>query len=348
MGWQRLSKEGEQKETCSGNGVKISLIIPFHDHIENIALLAENISLDNDMEIVFVNDSFEKNREIASFPSRVKIIDNVCGKGKKQALHCGILAAKGKWVVQSDIDCTMDKQWLKNVKAEIEDSGADMLILPVLPDIRQNKFWKNCFALDFLSMVASGLSFAAMGYPFLANGAAMAYKKEIFELMLNGEKEKRHYFRHPSGDDVFLLHFAKKRKYKIAVTNRESLAVTTEMPNTLPDFLTQRIRWASKAKYYQDKWAICITFLILGYNFLLLGLLAAAIFFKCLLLPLIGFWTLKIIVDFLFLYRIVKYYSMKKILNAYLSVAIFYPIYIIFAALSSLVVKPVWGNRFNR
>lgn len=239
-GWRKLISKQPNKK--SEENVKLSLIIPFHSQKERIEEISKCLDLDSDMEIIFVNDGVEDTSSVEKPNRQIHVIPNSFSKGKKNAIQSGIQKAKGNWIIQSDIDCLYNADWLINVKQAICTNEADFLILPVLPDFPRNNFLQRIFALEFFSMMATGLSYAALKNPFISNGAAMAYKKIIFESMLKEESEKKKYFKHPSGDDVFLLHFAKGKKYKIIALPERNVSVTTDMPVSIKKFIAQRVR----------------------------------------------------------------------------------------------------------
>src|SRR5690606_24227043 len=119
----------------------------------------------------------------------------------------------------------------------------------------------------------------------------------------------------------------------------------TSAPKNLKDFILQRIRWASKSKYYQDGFTKLVGLLIfLGNTNLVLGLVLFVSSLMSIKL-LIAYFVIKWIVDSLLIFSTKKWNNQHlNLLDTFL-LSLFYPFYIISIALLSLLFKAEWKGR---
>src|SRR5690606_4381794 len=112
------------------------------------------------------------------------------------------------------------------------------------------------------------------GEPYLANGANLAYPKAVFE-KVDGFSGVDHL---ASGDDMLLLQKIAKQFPKGAIHFAKSAdcLMRTRAKNTLREFLSQRIRWASKSSAFRSirlLWTLGVVF-VLCWSILLGSLIA--------------------------------------------------------------------------
>ena len=172
----------------------------------------------------------------------------------------------------------------------------------------------------------------------MGNAANMAFRKEVF---LSAE-EALHKVPTASGDDVFLLHYVTKLGKKIGTF--KALVTTLPQPD-LKTFLSQRLRWAAKARYYQQRTALFVGALVLGINVLLLAGLLALLFGAH--LPW-AFWILvsvKWIFDFALLKRSAGFFNQKLQLHIFLLQEILNVVYVPVVALLSQIMHFTWKGR---
>ncbi len=85
------------------------------------------------------------------------------------------------------------------------------------------------------------------GVPMLANGANMAFTREMF-FAVNGFQGDRW----ASGDDMLLLKRALGAGRKVSYLLDPAAAVTTAPGSTVQGFVAQRLRWAGKMRAYRN------------------------------------------------------------------------------------------------
>ena len=124
-----------------------------------------------------------------------------------------------------------------------------------------------------------------------------------------------------------------------------SATVFSETLDSITSFFRQRIRWASKARYYKDFYIIFTGLVVLFMNMILAGLIFAA-FFDGHLLYLFGCAVLtKSVVDFILLARVSKFFKQQGLLGLFLPAQLLYPFYSIFSVIGGLCKGLAWKGR---
>jgi poly-beta-1,6-N-acetyl-D-glucosamine synthase len=324
----------------------ISIVICFRNEAANIASLFETIQgLDyptDYFEVVAVNDhsTDSTEHELAMQQRQVKNLHIINlppeQEGKKAALSAGVSAAQSSIIAITDADCRLPKYWLANINNLI-GAKADIVCGPVA--YRPTTFFERLAAIEFASLNASGIGAAGVGMPIFCNAASMAFRKEIFtEANLNQEQT-------PSGDDVFLLHYAKQHHKKIMFIAGSSSLVTTTADSGLKDFINRRKRWGSKTRYYQDIRTKQVAFLVFLANASILACAGLAVINGANLKLAITLFAAKTIVDYGLLAVHFKANGVKKWAKYFVLCAALYPIYITFTAIGSTTSKFTWKER---
>lgn len=328
------------------NMAEVTVIVAFRDEEDKIAGLLKSLQKQKYpkdlLQFIFVNDhSSDKSAAIVEkyFPGYpiMHLYDNE--NGKKAALKRAVASAKTDILVFTDADCTMTENWLRSIVSYFERTRADMVVSPVL--YRDTTiFITRIFAIEFLSLVASGYGAAGVGKPIMANGANFAFRKSALE---NYDKESNAHV--SSGDDVFLLHSFKKRGKRIFFNNAPAALVETDAPQGIADFFRQRFRWASKSKHYADRFTLFVAFVVFFENIALTVLLTAACIFPELWIVFFVGLGSKSLIDIVFLVPFIVRYERKYLLYYLLPVEILYFIYITLTALSAMTLNVQWKGR---
>lgn len=221
---------------------------------------------------------------------------------KKKAIEKAVSHAKGDWIITTDADCVVPSRWLSLYNQYILKEKPVFVAAPVM-FIKTKGILNQFQLLDFLAL--QGISAAAVGAGkhSMSNGANLAFEKSAF-IAVGGYQGVDHI---ASGDDMFLMHKMKKTLAKpIGYLYHPAAIVLTAAMTTWKDFIMQRIRWSSKARYYDDKsiiWVLCLVYLF-NFSFLIMLLvgdfsslliaLAFKTFFELLLLdPVARFYKLQ-------------------------------------------------------
>ncbi len=327
--------------------VKISVLIPVRNEEKTIIKCLNSLEHQNyeklDFEIIIINDHstdksvelIKKHIDISSFDySLYELIDK---KSKKEALKLGLDNAKYSIVASSDSDCELPKNWLKNIASKIDEQ--DMLLGPLM--FKNGKGFLNKFQiLDMMAM--QGLEFGTLsfGTPTLNNAANLAYKKE--SLMDVGGYDN---YLTPSGDDVFLLEKFIKNNKLIKGALIKSFIVETPSEKGLKEFFNQRMRWASKSKFYKNKLLIYFSSIILIQNivslFIYIGLPLVENYTRVLTILLLSKW----VIDFILLLLVASFFDKKRVLIYFIPVQLLYPIYLVGIWMASITMNYSWKGR---
>ena len=344
VGWSRLVRK---KSVHAGkSGLSVSVIIPARNEGSNIGhLLAdlENQVYDG-FEVIVVDDHSEDNtaKIVEGFMernSRFRILTN-SGVGKKTALTLGVQSSKGSIIITTDADCRVSSEWISTLVDSFSSDEVKMVIGCV--KMKANTLFSDLQALEFASLIGSGMSLASWKFPVMCNGANLAYRKSIFE-DVGGYQGNLHI---PSGDDEFLM-----RRVLTAYPNgiqpssvRQSVVIT--LPNrTYKEFIQQRIRWAGK-------WTTNHSFVR--------GMLAVFIFcfqLTTVLLPLflavkwidvqtsLFLLLAKASLELLFLKNVARYLGLKWSWFSFFMLQLIYPGYVVFIGLLSRFNSFEWKGR---
>jgi len=299
------------------------------------------------MEIIIIDDQSDDDTAniISSYANRgvrlLSIEDDATMHGKKAAITKGVSYAKGKLIITTDADCTMNKNWLATITSFYETTGGVFIAGPV--KFEKEKSLLGIFqSLDFLSL--QGITAAGVGGGFytMCNGANLAYEKEAF-IQGNGFKGVDHI---ASGDDMLLM-----EKIKLAYPGKvhycfsQDAIVETAAAKSIQEFITQRIRWASKAPYYKSnmlKYTLLLVYLV---NLSLLCLLIMGLFSWKYLMAWLILTLIKTLIEFPFMYRVAHFFSKKKLLIWFLPIQPLHNTYTVIAGFFGLFSTYTWKGR---
>jgi cellulose synthase/poly-beta-1,6-N-acetylglucosamine synthase-like glycosyltransferase len=193
---------------------------------------------------------------------------------KKIALEWGIQHARGDLILTTDGDCVLPPNWLRNMAYAFEAKGWQCITGPVLFYHTRNLL-QRFQSLDFMGMMLLTGAGVSSGLTHLANGAAFGFSRKAF-FEVNGYAGNKHL---ASGDDLFLLHKIMALYPGQVGFIKTAEAVQTEAPETLLEFMRQRLRWGTKSTAYRDRritfvlalvffhcWGILLTFLAIPFQ----------------------------------------------------------------------------------
>ena len=299
---------------------KVSVIIPARNEGENIANCLQGILAQHYpkvlTQIIVIDDAstdetFQIATQIMQSNTNITVLQmspQIQGAHKKRAIEAGIAAATGELIICTDADCQHEPLWLSTLVQNFEETNNQFIAAPVMYDTKFTLL--SIFqTLDFISL--QGITGASVFKQFhtMCNGANIAYTKAAFTAV-NGfvgiDKQ-------PTGDDMLLMHkIYKKFPQKISWLKSESALVHTAAAHSWRAFFQQRIRWASKAAYYDDKRIFYVLLLVYFFN---VGVLLLAIgsffsiqFFQALLICVL----LKTILELSFMVPVSKFFNKQQ------------------------------------
>jgi cellulose synthase/poly-beta-1,6-N-acetylglucosamine synthase-like glycosyltransferase len=331
-----------------GDVVTITVVVPARNEEANIAACLESLlAQDYDashFEVMVVDDASEDGtaeilRNYAAKDSRIKWVQLQAKAGeqafKKRAVEAGIAAATGTLIVCTDADCTHHTGWLSALSEAYAGGKKKFMAAPVVYHT-QPTFLSVFQTLDFMTLQGITAASVATGFHTMCNGANIAYERDMFYAVsgFSGIDDL------PTGDDMLLMHkIYRKNPNGIIYVRSNKAMVTTHAAASWKAFFQQRIRWASKAAYYDDRRIFRVLLLVYFFNVwcLLLGIGAI---FSHQSLSILGFVIgLKTVSEMLFLIPVASFFGKLKWMVFF---PFFQPVHILYTLVAG------WLGRFGR
>lgn len=327
---------------------KFSIVVPFRNEAENLPNLLNSFSklnYPNDLfEVILVDDDSEERLQVADCRLQIAVVKNIriSNSPKKDAISTAMQTVNNDWIITTDADCVVNKNWLLALDNYIQLHKVLMIAGAVSYDC-QDSFLHHFQQLDLASLQGATIGSFGLKKGFMCNGANFAYTKSFFQ-ELNGFEGND---RIASGDDVFLLQKAIARfPEKVHYLKSENTIVVTKPLNDWKSLFYQRVRWASKTGSYQSSFGKGLGLVVFGGN------LAWVLGVGCWVLGFIMFQDifllslLKFIVDAVLIFKANHFLTKNRIRYLILG-SLLYPFFSVSVALYSLFGKYEWkGRRF--
>ena len=244
-GWKRLLTKIASNTNDESIGLEnITVIIPFRNEEKRIIPLLNSIGETKHLpiEVIFVDDhSTDKSprliEQITNESIKLISLPNSI-KGKKRAIEQGVLAANTEHILTLDADIQISQVYFLNIG---KLKQADLHVLPVAhtsSNLLHRFIQQDVLLANFLNVAIAGWK-----RPIFCSGANLLFRKSEYLEATNNSP----YFEIDSGDDVFLLREFQLNNKQIEFQTDSSLEVQTELPQSIPDFFHQRMRWLGKA-----------------------------------------------------------------------------------------------------
>jgi len=342
--WQSWRSVPDYFPSVKSVNTFISVIIAARNEEKNIGTLLSALqdqSYPKDLfEVIVVDDHSEDHTgSIVKDFRDVKLVQlkkEESNSYKKKAIEAGIAAAKGGLMVITDADCLPTKDWLQTMALFQYEKKAVFVAAPVslnwgaTPERKKKRLLSIFQQLDF--MMLQGITAASVykNIHSMCNGANLAYERKAF-YEVNGFAGID---KIASGDDMLLMHkIWKKFPHQVCYLKSKDAIISSETMTTWKDFFDQRIRWASKAKFYKDKSLFPALLLVYLFNLSFGVLIIAGIWQPIYWVWLMGFWLAKTVIEFPFVYSVSVFFG-KQSLVKYLF--FFQPLHIFYTLVSGL------------
>lgn len=329
-----------------------TIVIPARNEAANIKACILSIVEQNYparfVEIIVINDFSEDDteqivQEMISNHKQVHLLNlsdyykqDEISSFKKKAIETAVLHAKGDWITTTDADCIAPPQWLSLYHQFIKQKNPVFVAAPVMfvdaPGVL------NTFqVLDFLALQGITAAAVSAGHHAMSNGANLAFEKLAF----NAVGAYQGVDALASGDDMFLMHKMKKVfPHRIGYLFHPGAIVLSKTMSTWKEFLMQRIRWSSKARYYDDQSIFWVLLLVYLYNFSLLLLLFMGRF-ELLLISL----AVKTLLEQFFLEKVAQFYQLTSTLKWFVYFQPLHILYTVLAGFFGQVKTYTWKGR---
>jgi cellulose synthase/poly-beta-1,6-N-acetylglucosamine synthase-like glycosyltransferase len=330
-----------------------SIIVPFRNEAKNLPKLLKSISKlkypKELFEIILVDDFSSDTSERICIQWRMAngliestLLENLrlSNSPKKDAISRAVPILKHEWMVTTDADCVVSKDWLLTLDNFIQQNNPEMVVGAVVYKTKNN--WFHHFQqLDLMSLQGTTIGSFGIEKPFMCNGANFAYTKKFFQELggFRGINSTA------SGDDVLLLQKAvAANSDKVLYLKNKEFIVKTKPVNDLFVLFMQRVRWASKTTSYKNVYAKSLAVVVLMMN------LSLVLGFGFWVLGKIGIWNLsfvffiKYIIDYILLYKSNQYLNKGKFLLP-LASSLVYPVFSSLVGVYSLFGSFTWKQR---
>jgi len=329
-------------------GVKadgVSVIVAFRNEAENLQRLIDSFNAQvlpcEFWEVIFVDDnSTDGSSELVSSASKnfsFRLIKLSGIDGKKQAIIEGVKNANFSLIAITDADCIVSVTWLSDL---VKHGDLALVQRPVIVDAQSSAV--NIFeALDYASLMAVSAGSFGLGRPVIAASANLAFRKDLIDV--NNDSLRADI---SSGDDMFLLHSAKKGKSnRLMFDLGKDGFVATKFDGGFRGMIRRRKRWASKASGYKDIDTIVVAFTVLLLNLWIVCLLVLLLLGYSSIYNLLIAWLVKTAVDFPLLFVYLKWTNQLKLMLVFLPLQLIYPFYISYSAVAGLLGGQIWKGR---
>lgn len=345
-GWVKL----EEFHFSSENELpSCSMIIAFRDEEKSLPSLLQSLQSLNvsglNLEILLIDDhSNDRSKEIIE--SHINDIPNLRiiqskGEGKKFALNAGISQAQNEIIVCTDADVQFGPNWLKTILA-MYTPKTKLVSGPV--QLQGNtSFFHNWQELEFLGLIGIGAASIVEDRPNMCNGANISFRKDAFD-EVGGYLDNQHLL---SGDDEFLMHKI-ARKYghgAVQFCKSKEAIVFTETKYSIKSFLSQRMRWSSKATHYKDKrvfWDLLIAYSASAFS---LVHLMIGIFSLKFLMIFLAFTFCKAIIEYRYYRIVLPFFNKQSLLKFFAISEMIQVVYVTVIGLLGTFVKFEWKGR---
>jgi cellulose synthase/poly-beta-1,6-N-acetylglucosamine synthase-like glycosyltransferase len=331
---------------------QFTVIIPARNEAANIKACVDSILVQDyptaAFEIIVIDDFSEDDTAFivealhAQYPQvRLLKLADYCKEGetlayKKKAIEIAVSVAKGDWILTTDADCIVPKKWLFFYHAYIQANQPSFVAAPVM--FTKTAGILNQFqVLDFLALQGITAAAVGAGKHSMSNGANLGFEKAAF-IAVGGYQGVDHI---ASGDDMFLMHKMKQTLHKpVGYLFHPDAIVWTAAMDTWKGFILQRIRWASKARYYDDRSITFVLTIVYLFNlsFLLLAFLGS---WSTLLIAL----AFKTFFELFFLDPVAKFFNLKPELRFFVFYQPIHIVYNIAAGLFGQLKTYSWKGR---
>lgn len=328
---------------------KFTIIIPFRNEAQNLPKILDSINKLNYpkhlFNVILVDDDSSDEFQIGSYNFPLLVLKNnrKTKSPKKDAINTAIEKVETEWVITTDADCIVPKNWLQAYDAYIQENNSKMMASGVYY-ASENNFLSSFQQLDLMSLQGTTIGSFGNNNAFMCNGANFAYRMDFFETLKGFEDNDTI----ASGDDVFLLQKALKNETKEVhfIKSNETL-VLTNTEKSWSTLFHQRVRWASKTGNYSGVYSKQLGLSVFLMNFTWIVIL---LFWLFSLLPtsiFIFVFLLKFLVDNILIHQSSRFFKINP--NYILISNLIYPFFSSSVVFYSFFGTYNWkGRTFNK
>ena len=294
-------------------------------------------------EIVLVNDQSSDNTKFVfkqwENHSKIKLVniseDIKKGLGKKFALTLGIKAAKHDYLLLTDADCyPKDKHWVSSM---VQHFSNKTIVLGYGAYEKNKGLLNKLIRFDTVQVAMQYFSYALIGKTYMGVGRNLAYKKSLFF----DNKGFASHLHLPSGDDdLFIKEVA--NSHNTAINTSTSAHTLSKPKTTWKSWIRQKSRHLSTGIHYKPYHKLMLGLWTLS-QALFWILFIILLFFKPFLYLILSLFFVRLIVQLLVSYPILKRLNEKDLIYTYpLLELLFIIFYFIFIVNRTIKKKRFW------
>ncbi len=332
---------------------EFSIVVPFRNEEKNLPRLLESIKNINYpeafFEVILVDDFSDDNSQsliykwrMANPTFKITLIESVrmTGSPKKDAILRAIPIAVSDWIITTDADCSLPPEWLSTYNGYILSNDVSMIAGPVVYDTKFS-FLHLFQQADLLSLQAATIGSFGIGKAFMCNGANLAYTKKLFNELSGFSGNSKI----PGGDDVFLLQKATASvPEKVHYLKSRNSIVATNPAVSWKELFNQRVRWASKASFYQSDYAEALSVVVFLGNLITIVAVILALGGFMDFRHLIAIAAIKVTADWILMFKANSLLRNGRFFLPLLS-SVIYPFFCVAVAVYSLFGSYQWKGR---
>jgi cellulose synthase/poly-beta-1,6-N-acetylglucosamine synthase-like glycosyltransferase len=368
------------EKTTHLNKTKVTIIIPARNEEQNILNCLQSIAAQTYpkhlLQVIVVDDFSEDGTalivekfRLARTPTEAVeltvnllqlkdfILEKDTTSHKKKGIEIAISKASGELIVCTDADCIAGENWISNIVSFYEKTNAQFIAAPVklVNSISIQKIGgptplsfgeglgvRPFQTIDFTTL--QGITAASVFKKFhtMCNGANLAYTKSAFG-KVNGFAGIDAL---PTGDDMLLMYkIAREFPNDVHYLKSKLAIIETATVTTWKAFFNQRIRWASKASYYEDKKIFYTLLIVYFLNVFTLSMFVSLFFAPYLLVWFLIFLIVKSSIEYWFLQPVFKFFNQQHLRKWFFVCIPFHIVYTVIAGWLGKYGKYEWKGR---
>ncbi len=184
-----------------------------------------------------------ENQDATASLGLVRLGSEAEAAGKFRAIAHGIALATGDIIVTLDADCRVRRGWLRALASYMTD---DVGFVSGAVDYEDSEgLLRRIEALEFMSLIGVGAGAIGMGRPLICNSANAAYRRSLYEQMMATQPPADF----SAADELLMKFVHESTPYRVAFCASPDGLVTTRGADSIPHFLSQRMRWVSMVRH---------------------------------------------------------------------------------------------------
>jgi cellulose synthase/poly-beta-1,6-N-acetylglucosamine synthase-like glycosyltransferase len=258
--------------------------------------------------------------------------------GKMNALSQGIKNSTGEIILVTDADCIVPPGWIKEVVSSFKDNIGLVGGMTLLSQGSfQERFYDQIQAVDWIFLQGIAAGSAGIGLPVSVLGNNFAFRREAYEAV--GGYEKLGFSL--TEDMILLKAIVSTTDWCVIYPLSPVSAIYSKPVKNLKQFYHQRKRWITGGKE-APVWGLFLMVLsMFTHLFVFLQFFVSTLNVTVLLNLGILF-----LADFIFIYRLLHRFNLKKLLIYFPLYEIYYFSYtLIFAGLMTIPGQIRWKDR---